>query len=280
MFCIQLHQIYIMPELPEVETVRRGLSAHLLGKRIVDVVVRQRSLRCPIPDDFHTYLIGMSLHQIERRAKYLIWHHDQSPMCVIHLGMSGSCRVLHHHVPPKKHDHVDIVFDDGQAMRYTDPRRFGLILPWCQGKTWIDRVGPEPWDVSLNGRSLYQKTSGRYTAIKVWLMDGKHIAGVGNIYATEALFLAGIRPVRPVCSLSIKDWDHLLMHIRDVLERSIEKGGSSLRDFCGTDGQSGYFQQDYWVYGRAGQSCLRCGEMVCQVKLSQRSSAYCPVCQT
>ncbi len=269
-----------MPELPEVETTRRGIAPHLLGQTIERVVVRDRRLRWPIPEDLDVRLSGQRIEAVERRAKYLLIR-VQSGTLIAHLGMSGSLRLVPAELPAAKHEHVDILLGSGQALRYTDPRRFGALL-WSQlplEHPLLASLGPEPLDEGFDGRRLYELSRGRSMAVKPFIMDNAVVVGVGNIYASEALFAAGIDPRRPAGGISRARYERLAAEIRRILAMAIERGGTTLRDFVGGDGKPGYFQQELFVYGRGGAFCKQCGSTLREVRLGQRASVYCGRCQ-
>jgi len=268
-----------MPELPEVETSRRGIEPHLVGAAILHAVVRNSRLRWPVSPEIHA-LSDQPVLSVQRRAKYLLLELPEG-WIIIHLGMSGSLRVLPYDLPPEKHDHVDLVMSNGKVLRYTDPRRFGAWL-WVkelEGASVLSHLGPEPLSDAFNAEYLLQKCAKKKTAIKPWLMDNKLVVGVGNIYASESLFMAGILPDRPAMSLSMEEAAVLVKTIKAVLLRSIEQGGTTLRDFLQTDGKPGYFAQELQVYGRAGQPCNACGTPIEISKHAQRSTFFCPRCQ-
>ncbi len=270
-----------MPELPEVETTRRGIEPHLLNQQVEQVVVRNGRLRWPVPEDLDVRLSGQHIRKVERRAKYLLIQADAGTL-ICHLGMSGSLRLVRQETPVEKHDHVDIVLSSGQVLRYTDPRRFGAML-WSHAPLehkLLSKLGPEPLSDAFNVDDLYGKAKGRKTAIKPFIMDNAVVVGVGNIYASEALFAAGIDPRREAGSVSKQRYTALVQEIKKVLARAIEQGGTTLRDFVGGDGKPGYFQQQLFVYGRAGQPCLECGTGLSEVRLGQRSSVFCRKCQS
>ncbi len=268
-----------MPELPEVETTRRGLSPHLVGATITGMVIRNPHLRWPIPADMP--LIGQTIVSLARRAKYLLMDCHTGTL-ILHLGMSGSLRILPVETPAEKHDHFDLLLDNGKLMRLRDPRRFGAVL-WHEGDVHTHRLlaslGPEPLAANFNAQYLYQATRGRNVAIKPFIMDSHVVVGVGNIYASEALFRAGIKPQLKAGKLSLPRCAILVAEIRDTLSEAIAAGGSTLRDFVNTSGNPGYFQHQHWVYGRTGAPCRRCGAPVKQIKQGQRSSFYCNHCQ-
>ena len=270
-----------MPELPEVETTRRGLAPHLEGQLIDAVVIRHPMLRWPVPQQLINLLPGQRIHQIQRRGKYLLFD-TEAGWLIVHLGMSGSLRVVPATTPPEKHDHFDLVLRSGQAMRLRDPRRFGAVL-WA-GKDVMQHkllmvLGVEPMTAEFSAEHLYQATRGRAAAIKLVLMDSHLVVGVGNIYANEALFAAGINPKTPAQRVSLARLQRLVAAVNDTLARAIQAGGSSLRDFVKADGEPGYFQQEYAVYGRTDEPCLRCARPIKQIRQGQRSSFYCTACQ-
>ena len=272
-----------MPELPEVETTRRGIEPHVEGKRITKMVVRERRLRWPIPASLEARLAGQTVNGVERRGKYLLLRIDNGSL-IVHLGMSGSLRVLEPGTqqPLKKHDHVELVFDDNTVLRYHDPRRFGCIL-WqddpVSDHPLIETLGPEPLDDDFNARALFARSRGRKAPIKTFIMDSKVVVGVGNIYANESLFFAGINPQRAAGNVSLARYEKLVECIKHVLARAIEVGGTTLRDFTGSDGQPGYFAQSLQVYGRTGLPCNNCKAPLKEVRLGQRSTVYCTRCQ-
>jgi formamidopyrimidine-DNA glycosylase len=270
-----------MPELPEVETTRRGLAAHLTGQTISDVVIRNASLRWPIPKNLPRLLRGCTIHSLKRRAKYLLMDCGSGTL-ILHLGMSGSLRILPANTPPEMHDHFDLVLSDGTLMRLRDPRRFGAVL-WHSGDAHthplLASLGPEPLKSAFNARYLHQATRGRSVSIKQCIMDNHVVVGVGNIYANEALFRAGVKPQLAAGKLSLPRCAKLVEAIRATLAEAIAQGGSTLRDFVNSAGQPGYFQQHYWVYGRSGEPCRRCGSPIRQIRQGQRSSFYCGSCQ-
>jgi formamidopyrimidine-DNA glycosylase len=269
-----------MPELPEVETTRRGIAPFLEGQRVTQVVVRERRLRWPIPEDLDVRLSGQRIECVERRAKYLLIKAETGSL-ISHLGMSGSLRLIESGLPAAKHEHVDIELESGLALRYTDPRRFGALL-WCADPlhhVLLSKLGPEPLTEAFGGERLYQQSRGRSMAVKPFIMDNAVVVGVGNIYASEALFAAGIDPRREAGSISRARYMTLAEQIKRILTHAIERGGTTLRDFVGGDGQPGYFQQELFVYGRGGEFCKNCGSTLRELKLGQRASVYCPRCQ-
>jgi formamidopyrimidine-DNA glycosylase len=271
-----------MPELPEVETARRGIEPHLVGKRIVQIVVREPRLRWPVTTSLVQGMQGQTIRAVERRAKYILLRTDAGT-AILHLGMSGSLRVLPSKTAPQKWDHVDILLADGQCLRLRDPRRFGALL-WttddpARHKLLRD-LGPEPFDRRFDGNYLFGVTRRRTVAVRDFLLNGRIVAGVGNIYANEALFLSGIRPTRRTGRLTRAECAQLATQIRKTLTRAIRAGGTTLRDFQNADGLPGYFQQTLRVYGRSGAPCPSCGSRIRAVKQGQRSAFFCPKCQT
>lgn len=269
-----------MPELPEVETTRRGIAPHLEGLSVSDVVVRQPRLRWPVPRGLKRTLGGRALMRVERRAKYLLLRFGNGTL-IIHLGMSGSLRILPGTTPPEPHDHVDIVFGD-RCLRLRDPRRFGAVL-WHRGDMdrhpLIAHLGPEPLSDAFSAAQLADAARGRKVAIKQLIMDGKVVVGVGNIYANEALYLAGIHPMRPAGRIGFARIERLVAAIKQVLAAAIEQGGTTLRDFQREDGRPGYFAQQLRVYGRGGLPCPACGRPLKEIRQGQRSTVYCGHCQ-
>ncbi|MDP2828932.1 MAG: bifunctional DNA-formamidopyrimidine glycosylase/DNA-(apurinic or apyrimidinic site) lyase [Sulfuricellaceae bacterium] len=271
-----------MPELPEIETTLRGLEPHLCGQVIASICVRNPKLRFPIPAGLDAKLAGKSIRQILRRGKYLLID-CQSGWLILHLGMSGSLRVLGASTPPEKHDHFDLVLQNGQCMRLRDPRRFGAVL-WSDADPLqhplLAHLGTEPLSDEFSGDWLYQQTRRKKTPIKLALMDNHLLVGVGNIYANEALFRAGIRPTTSAGRIGNSRYNTLAQTIKSVLQLAIAAGGSSLRDFVNSQGKPGYFQQQYFVYGRAGEACKQCGTTINTIRQGQRATFYCPQCQT
>lgn len=269
-----------MPELPEVETTRRGIEPHLKGQRVERVVVRERRLRWPIPEDLDVRLSGQYIESVGRRAKYLLIN-AQSGTLISHLGMSGSLRLVESGLEAARHEHVDIELASGMTLRYTDPRRFGAMLWSTQPDSHelLSRLGPEPLEDGFDGERLFQLSRRRQMAIKPFIMDNAVVVGVGNIYASEALFAAGIDPRRAAGSVSRERYLRLASEIKRILQVAIDNGGTTLRDFVGGDGKPGYFQQELLVYGRGGQFCKVCGSTLDEVRLGQRSSVYCRRCQ-
>lgn len=269
-----------MPELPEVETTLRGIQPHVLNRRIERVRIRNPRLRWPV-DARTRNAEGQSIKHLSRRGKYLLLH-LQSGGLLIHLGMSGSLRVLTESVNPQKHDHFDLEFEGGVCLRFNDPRRFGALL-WAEGDfaqhPLLRKLGPEPLTPTFNAKYLYEHSRGRRLAIKNFIMDGHVVVGVGNIYASEALFMAGIHPSRQAGRIAFHRYEGLVAAIKDVLESAIRQGGTTLRDFVGSDGAPGYFARELLVYDRAGKDCFQCNTPIMQKVIGQRSSYYCPSCQ-
>ena len=276
-----------MPELPEVEVIRRGIASHVEGRRIAGVTIRNPNLRWPVPLDLGQTLFGLEIERVTRRGKYLLFDFGEGTL-ILHLGMSGSLRLLpasstaSAKESPQKHDHVDLIFENGTTLRLRDPRRFGAML-WATADVMhhelLAQLGPEPLTEAFSGKLLYEKTRGRHASIKEVLMNSRVVVGVGNIYANEALFRAGTKPTTPAGRLGISRCKKLAQAIKETLGLAIEAGGSSLRDFVDSAGNPGYFQQQYWVYGRTGQPCRKCGTNIVQIRQGQRSSFYCPRCQ-
>ena len=269
-----------MPELPEVETSRRGISPWVLDHEVRGVVVRDRRLRWPVPTDIDRRLPGQVIHSLTRRAKYLLFG-TNAGTAMLHLGMSGSLRIIDADEPAGKHDHVDILFDSGKALRFRDPRRFGSLL-WTdkpQEHDLLRHLGPEPLSAEFDGDYLKTKARGRRVSIKPFIMNSSVVVGVGNIYASEALFVSGIHPKRRADRISSERMQKLALAIKTVLEQAIEAGGTTLRDFHGGDGEPGYFRQKLEVYARDGEPCRRCGELLSVAVLGQRSTFYCKRCQ-
>ena len=269
-----------MPELPEVETTRRGIVPHVVGRRVVEARLRRPDLRWPIPSAIGKVLVGQRIDAVQRRAKYLLMH-TQAGSALLHLGMSGSLRLLPAITAPGAHDHVDLVLDSGQMLRFNDPRRFGCLLWQAPGETHqlLRHLGPEPLDAGFNGDYLFARSRGRSAAVKSFLMDQRIVVGVGNIYVAEAQFESGIRPSRLAGRVTRERYHAVAAAIRRILAQAIERGGTTLRDFLQPDGEPGYFQQQLYVYGRAGEACKVCGNAIKVARTQQRSSFYCPHCQ-
>ncbi len=273
-----------MPELPEVETTKRGIEPHILNQRIERIEVRQPRLRWPIPESISQQLDGLIIQKIQRRSKYLILSLSNGQHLLIHLGMSGSLRIIRKSPALealRKHDHVIFYFNDCE-MRYHDPRRFGAILlsenDW-QAHELIRHLGPEPLEDGFSDEHLYNKSRGKTVAVKQFIMDAKHVVGVGNIYANEALFLAGIHPKRAAGKISKARYAKLSQAIRQVLSSAITQGGTTLRDFVNADNNPGYFQQTLHVYGRENQPCTRCSKPLTPLRMNNRATVFCSTCQ-
>ena len=269
-----------MPELPEVETTRRGIAPYLIGHRVVELAIRQPRLRWPIPPALRRALPGQRIDSIERRAKYLLAH-TSAGSALLHLGMSGSLRVLQAEVAPGPHDHFDWRLESGRILRYTDPRRFGCLL-WQKTGTvhpLLADLGPEPLSDEFDGAQLWQMSRGRSAPVKTFLMDQHIVVGVGNIYASEALFAANIHPKRAAGSVALARYERLADEVKRILAYAIERGGTTLRDYISPDGEPGYFERELFVYDRAGEPCKICATPIRAVVLAQRSTYYCPQCQ-
>ena len=275
-----------MPELPEVEITRRGLVP-LLNQTVANVVIRNASMRWPIPAHLPETLINQKLLSLKRRAKYILADFESSDASksgtlLLHLGMSGRISLLDRNYPPEKHDHFDIHFNDGQVLRLRDPRRFGAVL-WAglqaNNHALLASLGPEPLDDSFNAKYLHDQLKTRSAAIKVAIMDSHLVVGVGNIYASESLFRARIHPETSAKNLTLKQCEKLVSEIKATLNAALEAGGSSLRDFFGVDGNIGYFQQEYFAYGRTDEPCKVCSKPIKCIRLGQRSTFFCQSCQ-
>lgn len=269
-----------MPELPEVETTRAGLAPHLIGKRITGVTLRRPDLRWPIPDEIKTNLPKQQILGVRRRAKYLLI--DTAPgSALLHLGMSGMLRVLPKATPVDAHDHVDITLDSGRVLRFTDPRRFGCLLWQPAGATHdlLTRLGPEPLSDDFDGDYLFSRSRGRRASVKTFLMDQGIVVGVGNIYAAESLFRAGIAPNREAGKVSRERYARLATAVKAILAYAITRGGTTLRDFLSPDGAPGYFEQELFVYGREGEACKTCARTLRGLRLGNRATAWCSHCQ-
>ena len=274
-----------MPELPEVETTRRGLAPHVEGRRVASVTLRRPDLRWPIPGEVRELLPGQRIDAVRRRAKYLLLD-TAAGSALLHLGMSGSLRVLPARTPVTAHDHVDLLLEDGRGedarvLRFNDPRRFGCLL-WQAPGTIHDllrQLGPEPLSDGFDGNHLYARSRGRKAPVKTFLMDQQVVVGVGNIYAAEALFAAGISPLRAAGQVSRERYRVLADAVRRILAAAIERGGTTLRDFINPDGTPGYFEQELSAYGRGGAPCPRCGRPLKQASIGQRTTAWCTRCQ-
>ncbi|WP_423821596.1 bifunctional DNA-formamidopyrimidine glycosylase/DNA-(apurinic or apyrimidinic site) lyase [Salinisphaera sp. SPP-AMP-43] len=270
-----------MPELPEVETTRAGIAPHVRGQRVRTVIVRQPQLRWPVSPELARDLPEQTLHTVYRRAKYLLFVADSGHVC-LHLGMSGRLRIVPADTPPETHDHVDIVLDNDTAVRFNDARRFGSLF-WLTGDpsqfALLARLGPEPLSDDFDGAWLKARSAGRRIAVKAFIMDAAVVVGVGNIYACEALHAAGIHPRRAAARISAARYAELAEAIKHVLARAIAVGGTTLRDYIGVDGETGYFQLSLSVYGREGAPCPRGCGLIRREVIGQRSTFFCPVCQ-
>jgi formamidopyrimidine-DNA glycosylase len=270
-----------MPELPEVETSRRGIEPHIINTRVTGVIVRNRSLRWPISKTVDRQLVGETIRCVTRRAKYLLINTDNGS-AILHLGMSGSVFIVYQDTPAGVHDHVDIEFDSGKTMRFRDPRRFGS-LHWSKTPLQhklLKSLGPEPLGDDFDASYLWERSRGRRVSVKQFIMNAQVVVGVGNIYASEALFLACINPRRAAGRISLLRYERLVVAIKDVLANAIKAGGTTLRDFYGGDGEAGYFQQQLQAYGREGEPCRRCNTPITAIVQGQRSTYYCKHCQT
>lgn len=270
-----------MPELPEVETTRRGLAPHVEGRRISGVTLRRPDLRWPIPDEIRRDLPGQRIAAVRRRAKYLLLDTEAGDSALLHLGMSGMLRVLPADTPVAAHDHVDLALDSGRVLRFTDPRRFGSLL-WQPAGTeheLLRGLGPEPLSDAFDGDWLFARSRGRSAPVKTFLMDQRIVVGVGNIYAAESLFRAGISPTRAAGKVSRERYAALADAVRAILAYAITRGGTTLRDFLAPDGAPGYFEQELSVYGRGGLACPTCGTALRETSIGQRTSVWCPRCQ-
>jgi len=279
-----------MPELPEVETIRRGIAPHVVGRTIQRVVVRDRRLRWPIARGFERKLQGRRIVAVDRRGKYLLLDLDGSPTAepggrdrvILHLGMTGNLALQQPGQPVRKHDHVDFELSGDRVLRFNDPRRFGAALWWPGSHAThflLEHMGPEPFADEFNADYLFALSRRRSAPVKNFLMDGRVVVGVGNIYAVEALFRAGIRPMRAAGRVTRAEYAKLVAATREVLEAAIAAGGTTFRDFLDSNGEPGYFVQKLFVYDRAGQPCRRCKTPIRRLVIGQRSSFYCPRCQ-
>jgi len=274
-----------MPELPEVEVTMRGIEPYVTGRRVERVDVRTNALRWPVPTDLARTLARQAVRKVERRGKYLLFEIDAG-WFIVHLGMTGTLRILKpdQALDPAKHDHIDWIFDEF-VLRYRDPRRFGAVLWHARAAgdvlahPLLASLGVEPFGDAFSGELIFRRTRGRTASIKQLLLAGEVVVGVGNIYASESLFRAGIRPTTPAGRVSLARCERLAVAVRETLAAAIERGGSTLRDFVGSDGASGYFQLDCFVYDRAGAPCRVCGAPIRQIVQGQRSTYYCAHCQ-
>lgn len=269
-----------MPELPEVETTRRGIEPHILGKKVTQVIIRQPMLRWPISPELGQCFTGQVVTAVGRRSKYLFLETTRGRV-MIHLGMSGSLRVLTSQQTLTKHDHADFVFENELVLRFRDPRRFGSIF-WLDNEddhVLLEKLGPEPLLGEFSAEYLFGRSRGRKVAIKQFIMNAQVVVGIGNIYANEALFLAGIRPGIAASRISRGRCEYLVAAIKQVLRQAIEAGGTTLKDFVREDGSPGYFKQSLNVYGRGGEPCFNCQATLKEIRQGGRSTVYCAVCQ-
>ncbi len=271
-----------MPELPEVETTARGIKPYVLGNTISDVIIRDGRLRWPVPLELASHVVGQPVRKVWRRAKYLLLDVSCGSV-IIHLGMSGSLRVLPKNAPLRPHDRVEFVFEDDACLRLHDPRRFGCVL-WAAGDASrhprLAPLGVEPLSDQFDGGYLYGVARGRKTAVKNFIMDSRIVVGVGNIYASEALFLSGVHPARAAGRVSLRRCERVCMAIKQTLQKAITAGGTTLRDFYNSAGKPGYFALSLNVYGREGEPCPHCNVSIRRRLIGQRSTFYCPQCQT
>ncbi len=270
-----------MPELPEVETTCRGIRPRLVGQKITAIIVRQPRMRWPVPTAIQA-ASGQTIEQVERRGKYILISLAGGTI-LMHLGMSGSLRLVNPEQEPGKHDHVDIALKNNLVLRLNDPRRFGAVLWWTdpiEKHPLLIKLGPEPLEDAFDDQHLWRLSRGRKQAVKTFIMNGHVVVGVGNIYASEALFRAGIRPQRQAGRISKQRYQRLSIVIREVLQEAIAQGGTTLQDFTNSDGQPGYFAQELLVYGRENQACVSCSKPIKMIVLGQRASFYCPQCQS
>lgn len=270
-----------MPELPEVETTRKGIAPYITHQTLTGFHIRERRLRWPIPEELEETLTGQQLTSVTRRSKYLLLNCEKASL-IIHLGMSGSLRLIQEQSPAGKHDHVDILFSNGYRLRYNDPRRFGAVLysteDPCHHKL-LNQLGPEPLTPDFSGDHLFSLSRKKKVAVKNFIMDAHNVVGVGNIYANESLYLAGIDPRREAGTISRGRYQRLAEEIKTVLKTAIERGGTTLKDFVGGDGKPGYFQQELKVYGQGGKPCPKCKKTLKEIRINQRSTVYCNRCQ-
>ncbi len=270
-----------MPELPEVESTRRSIAPYLAGKKIVKILIRNYQLRWPVSTELLKELPGRQILRVDRRAKYLLLGTDAGTM-IFHLGMSGRLRILSANTQILKHDHIDLVLESGQCLRFNDSRRFGALI-WTleqpEQHPLLQALGPEPFDPQFSGIYLYNRAKRRAIAVKTFIMDSHLVAGIGNIYANESLFRAGIHPLRPANRVILSEYEMLVTMIRKVLNEAIYLGGTTLRDFVNGDGEPGCFQQYLRVYGRSASSCTTCGEVIKECRVSQRVTYFCGHCQ-
>ncbi|MBN46088.1 MULTISPECIES: bifunctional DNA-formamidopyrimidine glycosylase/DNA-(apurinic or apyrimidinic site) lyase [unclassified Methylophaga] len=270
-----------MPELPEVETTRSGITPYVENNTVERVVIRDSRLRWPITDNLDEKISGQVIQSVSRRAKYLLFTTATGTL-FIHLGMSGRLRILTVFQPPEKHDHVDIVFADGIILRFTDPRRFGAVL-WTSEPPMqhplLNHLGPEPLEDAFDAEYLLQRSRKRQVSIKTFIMNAEIVVGVGNIYASESLFLSGIHPQLMAAKLKKSQAEKLVDAVKLTLQKAIAAGGTTLRDFRDSEGKPGYFAQELWVYARQNMGCKQCGHPIELIRQSQRATYFCPQCQ-
>lgn len=272
-----------MPELPEVETTCRGIAPHAQGQLIEQITIRDHRLRWPVDQTLPEILQSKKIESISRRAKYVLMRFDHGAL-LVHLGMSGSFRVLLKDAvpPPAKHDHIDLVLGNGSVLRYNDPRRFGSFI-WTfepvEQHPLINHLGPEPLSDAFDAEYLFKQSRKRVVATKSWIMDSKVVVGVGNIYANESLYNAGIHPLKKAGKLTRKECERLVAEIKKILHYAIQRGGTTLRDFVGGDGKPGYFAQELSVYGRGAEPCKQCSKKLIERRVAQRATVYCTNCQ-
>ncbi len=270
-----------MPELPEVETTMAGIRPYLEGQVLAQLMVRERRLRWLIPVALEKSVGGKKMTKIERKGKYILIHFDEGGL-IIHLGMSGSMRVLLAPLPAGKHDHFDLINQSGQIIRYRDPRKFGCLLyasSHLYNHPRLQTLGVEPLTQDFNGKLLYALARKRAIPVKTLIMDGRMVTGIGNIYASEALFDASVHPLRRCANISLLRYSTLVASIQKILQQAINKGGTTRQDFVGADGMPGYFEQSLAVYGREGEACIRCSSTIKKIVIAQRSTFYCRQCQ-
>ena len=270
-----------MPELPEVETTLRGISPSIQQQRIDKIVIRQAKLRWSVPDEIHC-LEGHTVKSVTRHAKYILINTATAGSAIIHLGMSGNLSITNHDKSVEKHDHIDFIFNNNIRLCFNDPRRFGAIL-WSQDPLnhhLLSKLGPEPLSEVFHTQHLYQRSRNKHIAIKQFIMNSHNVVGIGNIYASEALFMAGIDPQTPSGHIDLPHYEKLTLMIKEVLTKAIQQGGTTLRDFVNPNGQTGYFQVSLNVYGKAEQPCPNCSQPIQKIIQSQRSTFYCTHCQT
>jgi len=270
-----------MPELPEVETTRLGISPHIDGQIVTSVIIRNGKLRWPVPTSIKKILAGEKCLSVTRRGKYLLLEFSQGHV-LMHLGMSGSLQIVDKDTVPRKHDHIDLNFKNGKCLRLHDPRRFGSVL-WTHEDPFTHKLlkdlGPEPLDKTFNAEYLWQRARKRKVSVKQFIMDSHNVVGVGNIYASESLFRAGIHPKRAAGKVSLESYKLMVRAIKTVIKAAIKQGGTTLKDFTGGDGKPGYFKQRLNVYGRKGEPCTKCAKPISHCVMGQRATYYCTACQ-